>query len=226
MDTFNLLMQVFFGWTLIIINIVVLVIIYNHNKHTGWLLMLISSIANLVNKIIATASSFWIRENVALDDLSSFGNIVNLMVTIINVTVYALSAYGLYLILKDMKGGISTFAHKNQNNIPGNRGNMNNYSNMGNGSMQGGDRRNPNMNNNPNQNMGSNMNNNMGQSNYQSGMNNGSQNLAGHSNQGNSAQQNQGENSNQSNNSYPGSSFDGRGKEGNNSEQAYRPPQS
>jgi hypothetical protein len=105
MDTFSLLLQIFFGWTLLIINIIILVLIHGKKKNKGWLFVLISFIATLLKKLVATASSFWLRESVSYDLLSTVGGLSTLVITFMDIVAFGLSAYGLFLIFKSLQNG-------------------------------------------------------------------------------------------------------------------------
>ncbi len=118
MSNFSLLIQVFFFWSLLILEIVLLVQIFNLKKSKGWIVLALGAIVELLNKIITIGSSFWIREQVHMEDLPRFSSSVTLASTFLGVIAYGLTVAGLFMLYNSYKENkTGNFQQQTQNQV-------------------------------------------------------------------------------------------------------------
>lgn len=108
MDTFTLLLQIFFVWGAIIAKIVLSTLIYTKSKNQGWLLLIISFSVELFAKILAVGLSFWIRELVSMDDLTTFSTVSDVISTLLAIVYHGLAVAGVFVIFNKVNKYISS----------------------------------------------------------------------------------------------------------------------
>ena len=103
MDTFIFILQIIFIWGGITAKSIFSLLIYLKSKNTGWLLIAISSVVELLTKIYSVGASFWIREYVHLDDLETFSTTADIISTFLSILYYALAVAGFVIVFNKIR---------------------------------------------------------------------------------------------------------------------------